>query len=151
MNGKREKREEKRDLENNLTECLFVCSERVCNRLGIMYNGQLACLGTIQHLKSKFGQGYTIEVKVRSTPGDLNGTTIQNVQQFLLSQNQLQVEVREMTHSTGTFQIRQGTPADLFQLLEQNKQQLQIETYTITQTTLEQIFLSFGKQINALE
>ncbi|CAF4053914.1 unnamed protein product, partial [Adineta steineri] len=39
-----------------------------------------------------------------------------------------------------------GTPADLFELLEQNKQNLNIETYTITQTTLEQIFLSFGKQ-----
>ncbi|CAF5006060.1 unnamed protein product, partial [Rotaria sp. Silwood1] len=28
-----------------------------------MFNGQLACLGTIQHLKSKFSQGYTIEIK----------------------------------------------------------------------------------------
>jgi hypothetical protein len=75
---------------------------------------------------------------------------MQNVQRFLLSQTQFNVETREMTHSTGSFQIRQGTPADLFELLEQNKQNLNIETYTISQTTLEQIFLAFGKQINAI-
>lgn len=133
----------------SFTTRFTLSSERVCNRLGIMFNGQLVCLGTIQHLKSKFGQGYTIEIKVRSPSNDVNGTTIQNVQSFLLSQSQLIVETREMSHSTGSFQVRQGTPADLFQLLEQNKQRLSIETYTISQTTLEQIFLSFGKQIDA--
>jgi hypothetical protein len=110
-----------------------------------MVHGQLACLGTIQHLKSKFGQGYTVEIKVRSIPGDINATTIQNVQLFLLSQRQYRVEVKETTHSIGLFQIGQSTPAELFQLLEENKQRLNIETYTI----LEQIFLSFGKQIQA--
>ncbi|CAF3889636.1 unnamed protein product [Rotaria sp. Silwood1] len=121
---------------------------RVCNRLGIMFNGQLACLGTIQHLKSKFSQGYTIEIKVRSISNDTNMTMIQNVQSFLLSQNQLNVETREIAYSTGSFQIKQSTPADLFELLEQHKQNLNIETYTISQTTLEQIFLSIGKKLD---
>ncbi|CAF1113916.1 unnamed protein product [Adineta steineri] len=127
---------------HSMDEC-----ERVCNRLGIMVRGQLACLGTIQHLKSKFGRGYTIEIKVRTTPEDTNTLIIQNVQRFLLSQRQYQIEVKETTHSTGLFQCGQGTPAELFQLIEENKQQLYIETYTISQTTLEHVFLSFGKQI----
>jgi ABC-type multidrug transport system ATPase subunit len=112
-----------------------------------MVHGQLACLGTIQHLKSKFGQGYTIEIKVSSIPNDTNETAIKNVQSFLLSQKQYNVKIKETTYSTGLFQIEQSTPAELFQLLEENKQRLNIETYTISQTTLEQIFLSFGKQI----
>lgn len=127
---------------------MIFSSERVCNRLGIMFSGQFVCLGTIQHLKSKFGEGYTIEIKVHTTPDDTTGATIQNVQGFLLSQHQYEISVRELSYSTGSFQVRQGTPADLFQLLEQNKQQLNIETYTISQTTLEQIFLSFGRQMN---
>ena len=127
----------------------FSSSERVCNRLGIMVQGQLACLGTIQHLKSKFGQGYNIDIKVRSVPGDMFATGIQNVQSFLQSQRQFRIEVKETTHSTGSFQVEHATPAELFQLLEQHKRQLDIETYTISQTTLEQIFLSFGKQIRA--
>ena len=107
-----------------------------------MVNGQLACLGTIQHLKSKFGQGYTVEVKIPP-----NSTALQRIQSFLLSQNQFHVEIKETTHSTGLFQIEGSTPAELFQLLEEHKEELNIETYTISQTTLEQIFLSFGKQI----
>jgi hypothetical protein len=114
-----------------------------------MVHGQLACLGTIQHLKSKFGQGYTIEIKVRTIPGDPNATAIQYVQSFLSSLKQYKVEVKETTHSTGLFQIGGSTPAELFQILEENKQRLNIETYTISQTTLEQIFLSFGKEIRA--
>ncbi|CAF2823388.1 unnamed protein product [Rotaria sp. Silwood2] len=129
---------------HSMDEC-----ERVCNRLGIMVNGQLACLGTIQHLKSKFGHGYTVEIKIRSNIDDINATAIKNVQAFLLSQKQYHVEVKETTYSTGLFQIERSTPAELFQLLEENKQRLNIETYTISQTTLEQIFLSFGKQIHA--
>ncbi|CAF3811478.1 unnamed protein product [Rotaria magnacalcarata] len=121
--------------------------ERVCDRLGIMYDGQLACLGTIQHLKSKFGHGYTIEIKVRSTHDDVNTASIHNVQSLLLSRTQWSVETQEITFLTGTFQIQQGTPADLFELLEQNKENLNIETYTISQTTLEQIFLSFGEKL----
>ena len=112
-----------------------------------MVHGQLACLGTIQHLKSKFGQGYTIEIKVRTIPGDTNSTVMQNVQSFLSSQKQHGIETKETTHSTGVFQIERSTPAELFQLLEENKQRLNIETYTISQTTLEQIFLSFGKHV----
>ncbi|CAF5161954.1 unnamed protein product [Rotaria magnacalcarata] len=129
---------------HSMDEC-----ERICNRLGIMVHGQLACLGTIQHLKSKFGQGYTIEIKVRTSLDDQNATAIKKIESFLLSQRQYRVEIKETTHSTGIFQIGQSTPAELFQLLEENKHQLNIETYTISQTTLEQIFLSFGKQIRA--
>lgn len=114
-----------------------------------MVHGQLACLGSIQHLKSKFGQGYTIEVKISSTiSNETNPITIKDIQTFLTSQNQYRVEVKETTQSTGIFQIEQSTPAELFQLLEENKKQFNIETYTISQTTLEQIFLSFGKEIN---
>uniref|UniRef100_A0A3Q2E3Z0 ATP-binding cassette, sub-family A (ABC1), member 5 n=1 Tax=Cyprinodon variegatus TaxID=28743 RepID=A0A3Q2E3Z0_CYPVA len=39
-------------------------AEAVCDRVAIMVSGQL-CIGTIQHLKAKFGQGYSLEVKLR--------------------------------------------------------------------------------------
>ena len=35
----------------------------LCTRIGIMVAGRLACLGTAQHLKSKFGLGYLLELK----------------------------------------------------------------------------------------
>lgn len=39
--------------------------EALCPRIGIMANGRLRCLGSAQRLKSKFGQGYQVEMKVK--------------------------------------------------------------------------------------
>lgn len=40
--------------------------EALCTRLAIMVQGQFKCLGSPQHLKSKFGSGYSLQAKVRS-------------------------------------------------------------------------------------
>lgn len=40
--------------------------EALCTRLAIMVNGQFKCLGSPQHLKSKFGSGYTLLAKTQS-------------------------------------------------------------------------------------
>ena len=38
------------------------------------------------------------------------------------------------------------TIAELFGIIESNKETLNIETYTLSQTTLEQVFLSFARE-----
>jgi ATP-binding cassette subfamily A (ABC1) protein 3 len=45
---------------HSMEEC-----EALCTRLVIMVNGQFKCLGSIQHLKSKFGQGFDLVVKLK--------------------------------------------------------------------------------------
>ncbi|KAG7261800.1 hypothetical protein CRUP_037406, partial [Coryphaenoides rupestris] len=46
---------------HSMEEC-----EALCTRLAVMVNGQFKCLGSPQHLKSKFGSGYTLLAKVRA-------------------------------------------------------------------------------------
>ena len=43
--------------------------DALCTRIAIMVNGQFRCLGSPQHLKSKFGQGYTLVVKMAMGAG----------------------------------------------------------------------------------
>jgi len=43
--------------------------EALCTRLAIMVNGKFRCLGSPQHLKNKFGEGYTLIAQTR--PADL--------------------------------------------------------------------------------
>ena len=43
--------------------------EALCTRLAIMVNGQIKCLGSTQHLKSRFGQGFTVLAKVSTRDG----------------------------------------------------------------------------------
>ena len=38
--------------------------EALCTRLAIMVNGLVKCLGSTQHLKSRFGEGYTLLAKL---------------------------------------------------------------------------------------
>jgi ATP-binding cassette subfamily A (ABC1) protein 3 len=45
---------------HSMEEC-----EALCPRIGIMAGGKLRCLGSAQHLKSKFGQGYQVEMKIK--------------------------------------------------------------------------------------
>ena len=38
--------------------------EALCSRVGIMVNGSFRCLGSIQQLKSMYGEGYRIKIRV---------------------------------------------------------------------------------------
>ena len=44
--------------------------EALSSKLGIMVNGQFKCLGSVQHLKSKFGKGYTLILKRKKELND---------------------------------------------------------------------------------
>jgi ATP-binding cassette, subfamily A (ABC1), member 3 len=50
---------------HSMEEC-----EALCPRLGIMSNGRLRCLGSAQHLKNKFGQGFQIEMKCKQVENE---------------------------------------------------------------------------------
>ncbi|CAG2182299.1 unnamed protein product, partial [Oppiella nova] len=45
---------------HSMEEC-----EALCARVAIMVNGRFQCLGSVQHLRHKFGQGFTIMAKLR--------------------------------------------------------------------------------------
>ncbi|TMW69304.1 hypothetical protein Poli38472_001460 [Pythium oligandrum] len=46
-----------------LTRSMEEC-EAVCSRVGILVNGKMKCLGSVEHLQQKLGNGYTMEVSV---------------------------------------------------------------------------------------
>jgi len=39
--------------------------EALCTRMAVMVNGQFQCLGSTQHIKTKFGEGYSLIIKLR--------------------------------------------------------------------------------------
>ena len=46
---------------HSMEEC-----EALCPQIAIMAGGKIRCLGSAQHLKSKFGQGYQVEMKIKN-------------------------------------------------------------------------------------
>lgn len=118
---------------HSMEEC-----EALCTRVGIMVSGRLQCLGSSQHLKSKFGNGYQIEIR---TSDDARAT------EYLLASLLTDLALEERH---GTF-LRLRGPIDMdlecaFRVLETNKELLGIIDYSISQSTLEQVFIRFAKE-----
>ncbi|CAL8346561.1 unnamed protein product [Merluccius merluccius] len=124
---------------HSMEEC-----EALCTRLAIMVNGTFKCLGTIQHLKYKFGDGYVVTMKVKMSgpgaPPDLGPA-----ESFMESSFAGCVQ-REKHYNTLQYEIASSSLARIFQLVAANKERLSIEDYSVSQTTLDQVFVNFAKQ-----
>uniref|UniRef100_H2Z852 ABC transporter domain-containing protein n=1 Tax=Ciona savignyi TaxID=51511 RepID=H2Z852_CIOSA len=119
---------------HSMEEC-----EALCTRLAIMVNGKLRCMGGPQHLKSKFGEGYVIEVKVKSNAelaksqieASFPGSTLKDEHQGMLTYH-----VPQCKTDGSDLKISM-----VFELMEESKSQSNIGDYTVSQTSLEQVFL----------
>ena len=128
---------------HSMDEC-----EALCTRLAIMVNGQFRCLGSTQHLKSRFGRSYTMHVKVIPPAEGRAGDT--SAVKAFVAQRFAGTEVMEEHNGEVTFKVPETARwAELFSELEGNKARLNLDDYSISQTSLEQIFLGFAANQHA--
>uniref|UniRef100_A0A672UE88 ATP-binding cassette sub-family A member 2 n=1 Tax=Strigops habroptila TaxID=2489341 RepID=A0A672UE88_STRHB len=121
---------------HSMEEC-----EALCTRLAIMVNGRLKCLGSIQHLKNRFGDGYMITVRTKSS---LN---VKEVVRFF-NRNFPEAVLKERHHTKAQYQLKsdQISLAQVFSKMEQVVDVLGIEDYSVSQTTLDNVFVNFAKK-----
>ncbi|KAG7395247.1 hypothetical protein PHYBOEH_004021 [Phytophthora boehmeriae] len=203
---------------HSMEEC-----EALCTRVGIMVGGGLKCLGSVQHLKSRFGDGLMFDAKLQAPPAeDVNafiaryfdspharipedeladkchqlgnaswadkivnthptGHTIANLAKrdgyvlassfaaWWITETQFEkvsdflktsfgsIELLERRHDSCWFKIlgQQHSSnqrlSTVFDLVENAKTSLAIREYSVSQTTLEQIFNAFASQQDAAE
>ncbi|CAG5059695.1 unnamed protein product [Parnassius apollo] len=124
---------------HSMEEC-----EALCSRLTVMVNGRLFCLGPLQHLKSKFSQGYTLIVKCKSGPDRDNN--VATINQHIL-ENFKEAKLIETYLGISTYYIKDiNLPWwRVFHIMEEGRLQFPIEDYSVAQTTLEQVFLGFTR------
>ncbi|NXK74890.1 ABCAD protein, partial [Amazona guildingii] len=120
---------------HSMEEC-----EALCTRLAIMVNGSFKCLGSPQHIKNRFGDGYSVKVWLSKD---------KSYQRMILDCLQLhfpgtQFKGQHLNLLEYHVPQSQGCLAELFRVLENQKTFLQIEHYSISQTTLEQVFINFA-------
>ncbi|XP_035035732.2 phospholipid-transporting ATPase ABCA3 [Hippoglossus stenolepis] len=131
---------------HSMEEC-----EALCTRLAVMVNGQMKCLGSPQHLKSKFGSGYTLLAKVH-VEADLEDSDLHLFKEFIESTfpgSQLKDAHQGMVHYHLTDKTL--TWAQVFGTLEAAKEKYRIEDYCVSQISLEQVFLSFAQFQHCIE
>ncbi|XP_013402813.1 ATP-binding cassette sub-family A member 5 isoform X2 [Lingula anatina] len=126
-------------------------ADALCSRLAIMVNGEVKCLGTTQHLKHTYGSGYVLEVKLKTEDGDTMEVMDEKreaLKDFVINMFPTAEEAESFGERT-VYKIPQTGVVSLsktFSKLEEAKGSLGIEEYSFSQSTLEQVFLSFAKQ-----
>uniref|UniRef100_UPI00358F4AA8 ATP-binding cassette sub-family A member 2 isoform X1 n=1 Tax=Myxine glutinosa TaxID=7769 RepID=UPI00358F4AA8 len=121
---------------HSMEEC-----EALCTRLAIMVNGRFRCLGSSQHLKNRFGDGYMVTIRAKST------SSVKEVTRFFLH-NFPDSVLKESHHTRVQFQLA-GTDislAKVFRYLQQDRHVLGIVDYSLSQTTLDHVFVNFAKR-----
>ncbi len=65
--------------------------ETLCSRLSIMAGGRFLCLGSVQHLKARFGDGYSVKVIIKVDNVDKNRRIVMIYMQKELPEAKLKV------------------------------------------------------------
>jgi ABC-type multidrug transport system ATPase subunit len=137
---------------HSMEEC-----EVLCTRLTIMVNGQLRCLGSPTQLKAKYGGGYTLMVKaILSKENDscarIRKFIAANIPEAALAEESVGL-FRYGLGGRGSNEVADGEVplANIFQTFEQaTKEGGELEgcvsDYTLSQTSLEEVFLHFSQE-----
>ena len=118
--------------------------EALCTRLVIMVNGEFKCLGSLQHLKSKFGNGYKLAVRLDD---ENNRNDFFEFMRSNFSDSIMLETHRNLFEYILPFNVATKL-SNIFGKLEKNRTNLKIKDYSISQSTLDQIFVNFAKGQN---
>jgi ATP-binding cassette subfamily A (ABC1) protein 3 len=115
--------------------------EALCTRLAIMVDGQFKCIGSPQTVKSTYGAGFSLLVRLDSEKG------CDAVKSKVLNAFPASVVKEHHAHQLN-FELKKQygqTWSSLFDTMEKISGELQHMDYTLSQTTLEQVFLEFSR------
>uniref|UniRef100_A0A8W4FEP9 ATP binding cassette subfamily A member 15 n=1 Tax=Sus scrofa TaxID=9823 RepID=A0A8W4FEP9_PIG len=116
-----------------------------CTRLAIMVQGKFMCLGNPQHLKSKFGNIYILNIKAKIYTHEDKLDDLKFFITMTFPGSVLKHENQGILHYY--IPSKDNTWGKVFGILEEAKEQYNLEDYSISQITLEQVFLTFANPI----
>ncbi|KAM4691856.1 cholesterol transporter ABCA5 [Rhinophrynus dorsalis] len=120
-------------------------AEAICDRIAIMVSGKLRYIGSVQHLKNKFGRHFSLDFKLET-----NGRT-QTLD--LVHKEILQIFPSASRQGSFASLLCYKVPkedvqslSEAFSKLEQVKRTFNIEEYSFSQSTLDQVFIELAKE-----
>lgn len=120
---------------HSMEEC-----EALCTRLAIMVNGHFKCLGSIQHLKNRFGEGYYIILRTKDCE--------QEIVQRWFRRTFPDATLKEKHFNMLQYELKSEniSLAYVFSKMESALNDLPIDEYSVCQNTLDNVFINFVKQ-----
>lgn len=123
---------------HSMEEC-----EALCTRIAIMVAGEFKCLGSVQHLKNNFSKGFVLTIKMQ-LDNESNLYDIKNHVHGLFPSANLKEKYMDLL----TFHVESSTLkwSEVFGMTAQMKSQTAISDFSVTQMSLEQVFLHFTNE-----
>jgi len=126
-------------------------AEALCSRVAIMANGQMRCVGSIQHLKDTFLNGYSLEVQCLADAPTHIIDSVQNkvLHEFFPGSSKLSERHGTCVKFLLT-KCQHAVIGNIFRLMWGLKcdSSMMIEDYSISQVTLEQLFINISKDVS---
>jgi len=144
---------------HSMEEC-----EALCNRIGIMVGGRFSCLGSLQHLKNRFSEGYSIDLRFEAGRGEaiFNAIVASGIPAVVVERHETELKLQVQDATTKLWQIFSviesmrgtGGAAPPVEHVEGAPPPAPapggrlIDDYSVSQTTLEQVFVRFAADQN---
>ena len=119
-------------------------AEALCNRIGILKNGEFVCIGTVQQLKDKYELGYIIDITMTQPSAELihrSSILSQSIKEIFA--NMIVLEVRPLSlklQLTGNGDGIINHLSALLEFLEKKKEEYSIISYSVNQVNFEEVF-----------
>lgn len=120
--------------------------EVLSSKLAVMVDGEFKCIGSPQHLKNKFNNGYILTVRVGKCEQLTKET--EKITDYILN-NFKDSFIRNEYQSILTYYIPNKPEllcSEMFKVMENYKETGNIRDYSINETTLEEIFFSLATE-----
>lgn len=119
-------------------------AEVLCSRIGILARGSLKCVGTQEHLKKKFGEGYKLTISSRTSQ-------IMELHEYVT-----EIEPRATlvlsTESTYEYQLPKNVVlSEILSQLGQRRKEFEIQDIGLSRNSLEEVFLAIVKREEEVE
>ncbi|XP_020291877.1 uncharacterized protein LOC109858741 isoform X2 [Pseudomyrmex gracilis] len=118
--------------------------ESLCSRVGILARAGLRCIGTPQHLKHKFGEGYVVFLRFSQpiAAADLRKAILKYLPQAMISS-------RQATAARLLLPRSQDTALSVsFSMVKLLAEELKATDYTLTQSSLDQVLVNFSEELD---
>ena len=121
-------------------------AEYLGDRIGIMSNGHFICSGTSSYLKTKYPCGFNLNLLLNSSIFNENYKH-QLYNQLNKYEPNLEIKISSKGLFSVNIQSNNKNIKEIFDVIEANKAEYGIEDYTVSSTSLEDVFLKLNHKI----
>jgi len=118
-------------------------AETLCDRLTILINGRLQCIGSPDYLTTNYAKQFILDLET-DRPNEVHEDIFQNHNSLF---SKVEYHMEKETDTRYKYYIEKKYQVGrLFELLEKAKRERKVKDYVVTEYSLDDVYLDFVKE-----